>query len=63
MRTQYKIISAKTIEELEININNWLTEQQDISVSSFYIMPLLVPPNSMNVIFYASLLYIKEEWK
>lgn len=64
MKTRLKIIKCGgNIENVELEVNKWLEAQEDISIHNFWILPLLVPPGSNNMVIYISILYTKEDWR
>ena len=64
MKTQLKIIKiGGNIEDVELIVNKWLQTQDDILIQNFYILPLLVPPGTNNIVIYISILYSKEGWR
>jgi len=64
MKTKLKLIRAgSNIEEVDIVVNRWLEAQEDITIYNFYILPLLIPPGSNNMVIYISILYSKEDWR
>lgn len=62
MKTRVKVIKTGTLEEVETLVNRWLDTQENITIGNFSILPLLIPPSNVMVV-YVTILYIQEGWQ
>ena len=62
MKTQLKLFCSPSMEVLEHDVNEWLRNQEDVSVSNLFVLPLVFQPGNV-IKFYSYLLYFKEGWR
>lgn len=60
MKTQVKILSVTELDKLEPTINNWLNSQDEVSVHSLAVWPLIINNQSIMLVM---IVYSKENWR